>query len=102
MFANLLHPRDEIMQTMERIYRHRMTTTSGGNLSIREDDGRIWITPARPELRAMVHAHPVVLVAFSICRRVPDTRLLHQARSVCGEVGLAPYALGIGQAAGFQ
>jgi len=44
---NLIHPRDEIMQTMERIYRYRMTTTSGGNLSIREDDGRIWITPAR-------------------------------------------------------
>ena len=133
MPANLIHPRDEIMQTMERIYRYRMTTTSGGNLSIRENDGRIWITPARvdkgglrredivcvspdgkvegahkpssefpfhqaiyaarPELRAIVHAHPVALVAFSICRRVPDTRLLHQARSVCGEVGLAPYAL---------
>lgn len=121
------------MQTMERIYRYRMTTTSGGNLSIREEDGSIWITPARvdkgglrredivcvrpdgtvegahkpssefpfhraiyvarPELRAIVHAHPVALVAFSICRRVPDTRLLHQVRSVCGEVGLAPYAL---------
>jgi len=129
----LIHPRDELLQTMERIYRYRMTTTSGGNLSIRETDGRIWITPARvdkgglrredivcvhpdgrvegahapssefpfhraiyaarPELRAIVHAHPVALVAFSICRQVPDTRLLHQARSVCGEVGLAPYAL---------
>ena len=32
----LIHPRDEIMRTMERIYRYRMTTTSGGNLSIRE------------------------------------------------------------------
>ena len=41
----LLHPRDEIMQTMERIYRYRMTTTSGGNLSIRDADG-VWITPA--------------------------------------------------------
>ena len=27
------------MRTMERIYRYRMTTTSGGNLSIRDDDG---------------------------------------------------------------
>lgn len=43
----LIHPRDEIMQTMERIYRYRMTTTSGGNLSIREPEGDIWITPAR-------------------------------------------------------
>ena len=43
----LVHPRDEIMQTMERIYRYRMTTTSGGNLSIRDDSGDVWISPAR-------------------------------------------------------
>ena len=130
---SILHPRDEIMQTMQRIYRYRMTTTSGGNLSIREPDGTIWITPARidkgslrredivsvdpsgrvegphrpsselpfhraiyearPDVRAIVHAHPVALVAFSICREVPDTRLLHQARHVCGDIGLADYAL---------
>ena len=36
--TNLLHPRDELMQTMDRIYRYRMTTTSGGNLSIRDAD----------------------------------------------------------------
>jgi L-fuculose-phosphate aldolase len=130
---DFLHPRDEIMRTMERIYRFRMTTTSGGNLSIRDDNGDLWITPARidkgrlrredivcvradgsidglhrpssefpfhraiyaarPELRGIVHAHPVALVAFSICRRVPDSRLLPRARKVCGEVGFAPYAL---------
>ena len=129
---DLTHPRDAIMRTMERIYRYRMTTTSGGNLSVRDDDGSIWITPARvdkgslrrddvvcvrpdgsvegphppssefpfhraiytsrPDLRAIVHAHPVALVAFSICRRVPDTRLLPQSRRVCGAVGFAPYA----------
>ena len=43
----LVHPRDEIMQTMDRIYRYRMTTTSGGNLSIRDAAGDIWISPAR-------------------------------------------------------
>src|SRR5258705_13683948 len=47
MKRHLTHPRDEIMRTMERIYRYRMTTTSGGNLSIREPSGDIWITPAR-------------------------------------------------------
>lgn len=128
-----LHPRDEIMRTMERIYRYRMTTTSGGNLSIRDDAGDIWITPARvdkgnltrddivcvkpdgsvegphpassefpfhkaiydsrPDIHAIVHAHPVALVAFSICQQVPDTRLFHQAHSVCGRTGFAPYAL---------
>lgn len=121
------------MCTMERIYRYRMTTTSGGNISIREPNGDIWITPARvdkgslrredivcvradgrieglhppsselpfhqaiykrrPDLAAIVHAHAVALVAFSVCRRVPDTRLFPQARHVCGEAGFAPYGL---------
>jgi L-fuculose-phosphate aldolase len=130
---DLAHPRDEIMQTMERIYRYRMTTTSGGNLSIRDDSGDVWISPARvdkgsltrndivcvkrdgsvegphrpssefpfhqaiynvrDDIRAIVHAHPVALVAFSICRQTPDTRLFHQAYFVCGQPGFAPYAL---------
>lgn len=130
---DLLHPRDEIMNTMERIYRYRMTTTSGGNLSIRDDQGDIWITPARvdkgnlqrsdivrvrkdgtvdgdhrpssefpfhqsiydarPDIHSIVHAHPVALVAFSICRCVPETRLFHQAHAVCGRTGFAEYAL---------
>lgn len=48
---------------------------------------------ARPDLRGIVHAHPVALVAFSLAHVVPDTRLFHQARHVCGAVGLAKYAL---------
>lgn len=132
MKPNYTHPRDEIMQTMERIYRYRMTTTSGGNLSIRDGED-IWITPARvdkgtlrrddivcvkadgsvvghhppssefpfhraiyearSDIHGIVHAHPVALVAFSICREVPNTRLFHQARHVCGEVGFIPYAM---------
>ncbi len=48
-----LHPRDEILQAMERIYRYRMTTTSGGNLSLREPDGDVWITPARVDKGAL-------------------------------------------------
>jgi len=131
--SKYVHPRDEIMQTMERIYRYRMTTTSGGNLSIREPDGTVWVTPARvdkgglrredivrvnpdgsteglhppsselpfhqmcysarPDIRGVVHAHAVALVAFSITGQAPDTRLFHQSRHVCGPVGFAPYAL---------
>lgn len=118
---------------MERIYSYRMTTTSGGNLSIRDADGTIWITPARidkgalrredivavrpdgsvegrhrassefpfhrsiyqlrPDLHGIVHAHPVALVAFSVCGRTPDTSIFAKSHSVCGEVGFAPYAL---------
>ncbi|MEM6469881.1 MAG: class II aldolase/adducin family protein [Planctomycetota bacterium] len=44
---NTVHPRDEIVRTIDRIYHYGMTTTSGGNLSIRESNGNIWITPAR-------------------------------------------------------
>jgi L-fuculose-phosphate aldolase len=110
-----------------------MTTTSGGNLSIREDNGDIWITPtrvdkgtlrredmvwvgkdgkveglhppsselplhqaiyrARPDLRGIVHAHPVALVAFSAIHEVPNTLLFPKAKSICGEVAFAPYEL---------
>jgi len=48
-----LHPRDEILQLMERVYRYRMTTTSGGNLSLREASGDLWITPARLDKGAL-------------------------------------------------
>jgi L-fuculose-phosphate aldolase len=129
----LVHPRDELLAVMERIYDYRMTTTSGGNLSLRTEEGDVWITPtrvdkgnlrredivrvrgdgsceglhlpsselplhlaiyrSRPELRGIVHAHPVALVAFSLVHAVPNTRLFHKARTVCGEVGFAPYAL---------
>ncbi len=129
----LIHPRDELVEAMERIYRYRMTTTSGGNLSIRDASDDVWITPARidkgnlkpddivcvrknghiegqhkpssefpfhnqiysqrPDIRAIIHAHPVALVAFSICREVPDTTLFPKAYQVCGKVGFAPYEL---------
>jgi L-fuculose-phosphate aldolase len=130
---DIVHPADRRVEAMARIYRYRMTTTSGGNLSIHDEDGSIWITPARvdkgalrredivqvfpdgssegrhkassefpfhrqiyekrPDLKAVIHAHPVALVAFSICGRTPDTRLFAKAHAICGEVGFAPYAL---------
>ncbi len=118
---------------MARIYAYQLTTTSGGNLSVRADNGDIWITPAaldkgdlrpeqvvcvrtdgaaerahrpsselpfhraiyqaRPDLGAIVHAHPVNLVAFSLVHQAPDTKLLPPVYRLCGEVGFAPYAL---------
>ena len=47
----------------------------------------------RPDLNAIVHAHPPALVSFSIVRQVPDTRIIPQANRLCGPVGYAPYAL---------
>ena len=45
MNFELLHPADQLVMLMERIYRYGMTTTSGGNLSILDENGDIWITP---------------------------------------------------------
>ena len=46
MTFDLLSPRQQLVQIMNRIYYGGMTTLSGGNLSIRDDDGSIWITPS--------------------------------------------------------
>lgn len=46
MRFDLLHPADQLVMLMGRIYHYGMTTTSGGNLSIRDDNGDIWITPS--------------------------------------------------------
>jgi L-fuculose-phosphate aldolase len=128
-----LHPADQIIMMMERIYGYGMTTTSGGNLSILDDNGDIWITPAsvdkgsltrgdivcvkadgtvigkhkpssefpfhqmvfrtRPDLKAVVHAHPPALVAFSIVRKAPDMHLLPFDHALVGEVRIAEYGL---------
>ncbi|MBP5487075.1 MAG: class II aldolase/adducin family protein [Bacteroidales bacterium] len=42
----LMHPAEQIAIIIGRIYRSGMTTTSGGNLSIMDGNGDMWITPA--------------------------------------------------------
>ena len=67
---------------MQRIYRYRMTTTSGGNLSIREANGDVWITPARVD-KGGLRRDDIVLRASrwrSRWVRPPSSELpLHQA-----------------------
>ena len=46
MKFELLHPADQIVMMMQRIYGGGLTTMSGGNLSILDSDGDIWITPS--------------------------------------------------------
>ncbi|MEK4249307.1 class II aldolase/adducin family protein [Paenibacillus sp. FSL W7-1287] len=133
MNIQYLHPSDQIVMMMERIYRYGMTTTSGGNLSIVDENGDMWITPAgvdkgeltrqdivcvkadgtivgkhrpssefpfhkliyeqRPDLKAVLHAHPPALIAFSIVRQIPNVAMLPHDYRVCGTVGMAPYGL---------
>jgi L-fuculose-phosphate aldolase len=76
-----LHPRDELLQAMERIYRYRMTTTSGGNLSLREANGDVWITPARVD-KGGLHRDDIVRVqgsgAIEGIRRASSELPIHQ------------------------
>jgi len=156
-------PRERLVKWMARLYRHRLTTTTGGNLSLMDNDGTLYITPsggdkaivpannvafrkknetvfsgtcppsmewplhtaayeARPDdCRAVLHAHSMTLVAFSIARnvstdassegsnedekkeqpnpmkkadrRIPDTKCLLSAWLSCGDVALVPYCI---------
>src|SRR5262245_31522612 len=112
MDFSMLPPRHQLTDMLTRIYQQGLTTTSGGNLSILDANGDLWITPAgvdkgaltpedivcvhadgtlegrhrpsseypfhrmiyaaRPDVRALVHAHPPALVSFSIVRKVPE------------------------------
>ena len=133
MRFDLLHPADQLAMIMDRIYRYGMTTTSGGNLSLLDDNGDIWITPGgidkgsltrddmvcikpdgtmtgkhkpssewpfhrsvyrrRLDIKAVLHAHPSALVAFSIVRRLPDVHIIPNVNLICGEISMAPYGL---------
>lgn len=44
--VKLMHPAEQIVVIISRIYRSGMTTTSGGNVSIMDDEGNMWITPS--------------------------------------------------------
>ena len=46
MNIQYIHPADQLVMFMQRIYDKGLTTMSGGNLSIRDTQGNIWITPA--------------------------------------------------------
>lgn len=133
IFKSTDHPNEQIVSIISRIYNRGLTTTSGGNISVMDEDGNMWVTPSgvdkgslkpsdimlvkkdgsiegphkpsseypfhkaiyncRPDVKAIIHAHPPALVAFSIVRKIPDTKVLSQAKAYCGEVGYAYYDL---------
>lgn len=128
-----LPPAEQLVMMLDRIYHYGMTTTSGGNLSMLDSNGDIWITPSgidkgsltgsdivqvkpdgtiigtyqpscelpfhrsiyrnRPDLKAIVHAHPPALVSFSMVRKIPMTTLLPELDSFCGPIKMAKYGL---------
>lgn len=128
-----MHPRDQVALVISRIYERGLTTTSGGNISMIDEEGNLWITPSavdkgslrsadimcikkdgtieglhkpsseypfhkaiydmRPDIKAIIHAHPPALVSFSIVKQIPNTNVIPQAKEICGEVGYAIYDL---------
>lgn len=43
--TSLDHPKDPITAINKRIYQEGMATTSGGDISIKDSEGNIWVTP---------------------------------------------------------
>ena len=142
MNFDFLHPKEQVAEILRRIYVFGMTTTSGGNVSMRDEEGNIWITPSsidkgsitsadivyirkdgtieglhtpsselpfhlaiyksRPDIKAIIHAHPPVLVAFSIIKKIPNTKIIPQAFHLCDKVGYASYKLPGSEALGLS
>ncbi|MPM30678.1 L-fuculose phosphate aldolase [bioreactor metagenome] len=126
-------PAEQIASVMRRVYDHGLTTATGGNISVLDERGDIWITPkavdkgsltekdivcvhpdgtyegihapsseiffhratyrARPDFRAVVHAHPVYCIAFSLTRTLPRIDLLPHTYSLCRNMRLSKYAM---------
>lgn len=125
------HPAQTLVRFMQRIYDRGLTTTSGGNLSVLDEDGNLWITPAsvdkgsltpedivcvradgtivgrhkpsselpfhsmiyrvRPDVKAILHAHPIAPVAFSMLRRIPAMELVGSIARDHLKAAVAPY-----------
>lgn len=64
MNFNLMHPAEQIVMLINRVYQKGLTTTSGGNLSILDSEGNIWITPSGIDKGS--------LTPQDICKVLPD------------------------------
>jgi len=126
--------RKQVASFMRRLYEHNLTTTSGGNISLRLSDDIILITPSatdkgrmkwkdvgimtilgenltpglklsiesemhiliyrkKQDVSAIVHAHPLFSSAFTAMKCKINTNLTAEARAICGEPCMVPYAL---------
>ena len=126
--------RREVAYFMRRLYRQKLTTTSGGTLSLRVNENLVAMTPSaldkgrmhadqislltldgenltpelkvtseapmhlrilqeRPDINAIVHAHPVTASAFSASDTPIRCDLLSECYVVLSELLVAPYAL---------
>ncbi len=76
--TTLMHPRDQIRMIIEKVYRSGLTTTSGGNISVIDENGDVWVTPSAIDKGSL---------------RPSDINVIPQAKNVCGPIGYATYEL---------
>ncbi len=129
-----LQQQEEIASFMRRLYDRGLTTTSGGNISLRVGENLFLVTASqtdkgrmrsedvglvdaagnslepgfkvsmetgmhlsvyktRPDVQAIVHAHPVFATAFGISGKTVNCNLMGEARAVCSEPAFAAYRL---------
>ena len=130
MAVNDFETAREVARFMGRLYARGLTTTSGGNISLRCGDV-VYLTPAgtdkgnletrdigrlaldgtildrgfkptceaglhlavyhvRPDVSAIVHAHPVTASAFAASTAEISTALLYESAAVLGKIGRVP------------
>lgn len=126
--------RKDVARFMRRLYKHGLTTTSGGNVSLRLSDDIILITPSatdkgrmkwkevaimnifgenftsdlkpsietamhlsiykrKPDVSAIVHAHPVFASLFTAIRAKINTNLTSEAKAILGDPLFVKYAV---------
>jgi L-fuculose-phosphate aldolase len=124
--------KNDLAAFMRRLYRLKLTTTLGGNLSMLLPDGNMIITPSasdkgemqgseigmmdlegniigkpftpsietkmhillyktRPDIKAIVHAHPVTTCAFAATSTGIKYKLIVEAYVVLGKISYAKY-----------
>ncbi|MBQ3489471.1 MAG: class II aldolase/adducin family protein [Clostridia bacterium] len=133
MMFEMLHPADQIVTLMNRIYDHNMTTALGVNLSVRDAQGTVWISPGgvdkgnlrredimqikpdgticgiyrpsaeypfhlaiykkRPDIKAVLHAHPPTAIACTLLQKIPDTSLFIDTKKSVPRVSSVSYEI---------
>lgn len=133
LYQRLAEERERIAYFMRRLYRMGLTTTSGGNISLRCPDGHVLLTPSaldkgelradeillarldgenltphlkptletgmhlsilrgRPDIDAVVHAHPVFATSFACADAELDIAITSEIFMHVPKLGYAAFA----------
>ncbi|MBN2172945.1 MAG: class II aldolase/adducin family protein [Bacteroidales bacterium] len=128
-----LKEKERVAYFMRRMYEQRLTTSTGGNISLKVGE-KILITPSqtdkarmvaesigsmtlngrvlshrfkasmenkmhlaiyhkRPDVKAIIHGHPIFATSFAICGKKVMTNLAGESRAILGEPVMADYKL---------